>query len=92
MKFVFRKIMKCKDDFCAENFLEKIETLLETKDHNQFHLSISHVPNDHKIWLFLYDKNGQHESERRGKTVIKKASNIKKFKGNKPSLTQLHHL
>jgi len=84
--------MKCVDNFCAENFLEKIETLIATKDHNQFHLSISHVPNDHKIWLFLYDKNGQHESERRGKTVIKKASNIKKFEGKIPTKTELENL
>ena len=65
---------------------------MQTKDHNQFHLSIDHIQSNHKIWLFLYNKNGIHEGESRGKTITTKADYIKKFKGQIPTKTQLENL
>ena len=93
MKFVYRQIISCKDSGeCAVNLLNKIETLIQTKDHYQFHLSINHTSKNHKIWLFLYDKKGTHESEAYGKTIRKKSQVIKKFKGKIPTRTQLENL
>jgi len=93
MKFVYNQILSCpKVGECADNLLKKIETLIQTKDHNQFHLSIRHVPNNHKIWLFLYSKNGIHEAEQKGKPINTKAKHVKKFEGKIPTKTELENL
>jgi hypothetical protein len=94
MKFVFSLNKTCKNNHsgdCGDETFEKLKTLLDTSDQSQFHLSISHVPNNHKYWVFLYNSNGTHESEVHGKTVLNNKPNdkIKKFSGKIPTLDKL---
>jgi hypothetical protein len=80
-----------KSNLCAENIQSIIETYLGSKINESGHLSISHIPNDHKVWLFLYDKNGKHESEVIGKIVIQD-SKVKAWNGKTPILSELKGL
>ena len=94
MKFVFELNKTCKNNDsgdCGDETFEKLKTLLGTSDQSQFHLSISHVPNNHRLWVFLYSKAGTHESEVHGKTVLNNKPNaiIKKFAGKIPTLDKL---
>ena len=90
MKFVFTLNKTCKDSGdCANNCLTKLKTLLETNNQHTFHVSISHVSKNHRYWIFLYDKTGQHESEARGKNRIRKNDKIMKFAGKIPTLDKL---
>ena len=90
MKFVFTLNKTCTDSGkCSDIMFAKLKTLLETNDQHTFHLSISHVPNNHKYWIFLYSSKGAHESEALGKNLIRKNNKIKKFIGKIPSETEI---
>ena len=56
-----------------------------------YHISIYHTKNNHTIWLFLYDKSGEHESENTvTKQIIKqKSDKIEKFSGTIPTESAL---
>lgn len=90
MKFKFTQNISCEDSGdCSNNLFAKLKDLLETSDQNQFHISISHKPNNHDIWVYLYSKNGEHEAETNGKDIKTKAAHIKKFTGKIPTLDKL---
>ena len=90
MQFKFTQNISCTEsNKCSINLFEKLKVLLNTDDQKTFHFSISHEAGNHKIWVFLYDKNGKHEGEVSGKTVINNNSEIKKFTGKIPTLAQL---
>jgi len=90
MKFVFTLNKTCTDSGkCSDIMFAKLKTLLETNDQQTFHLSISHVSKKHHVWVFLYSKAGEHESESQGKNRVRKNNKIKKFIGKIPTLTQL---
>ena len=70
----------------------KIKTLLAPNVVGvNYHISIHHEKNNHTIWLFLYDKAGEHESENTvTKEIIKqKSSKAKKFTGTIPTESEL---
>lgn len=103
MRIKFTKNIVCNDSLvCAENILSKIETEIGTKIHAdtenekvQGHLSIKHAKNNHTIWVFLYDNDGIHESEKHGTDEIIIKTNqirIKKFVGVMPTVRQLRDL
>ncbi len=48
------------------------------KNNIQFHVSIAHQPTGHRIWVFLYDNDGKHESESKGRDVIQNADDVKR--------------
>ena len=64
-----------------------------SKEKNLFgHISVYHEDNNHKVWLFLYDKDKTHESESHGKDIKQDNKLVKKFKGLKPNLKELEAL
>jgi len=90
MRFVFFPNITCNDGGkCATTLETKLKTLLETSDNLSFHLSILHEQDNHKIWVFTYDKKGIHESELHGKLRLKPDHIIHKFTGKQPTLSQL---
>ena len=97
MKIVLTKNITCTDsDECSKNIISKIKLLtganiekINRDDTMDSHISIHHVQGAHKIWVFFYDNDGKHESEKKGKTIIKNSQSIKKFKGTKPTTKQL---
>ena len=96
MKIVFTKKIKCKDALlCADDIKKKIETLtgkFSDGKKSSAHLSIDHTPNGHKIWVFLYDTSGIHESEKKGITVYQDSLNAKKYEGVKITQQKLEKL
>ena len=64
MKFVFTKKITCEDSIkCSEELKTKIENKygkLKNKKELYGHVSIYHENNNHKVWLFLYDKDKKH--------------------------------
>ena len=48
------------------------------KNNIQFHVSMSHERTGHKIWVFLYDSDGKHESESKGRDVTQNANDVKR--------------
>ena len=93
MKFVIDKKLTCTfeaSEKCGNDIRTKIKSLLkENVNGANYHISILHKQNNHKIWIFLYDKNEIHESERRGKTVYRPSNLVKKFKGTVPTESEL---
>jgi len=92
MKLVFYHNIKCDDgQACALKIRSKIEKL--TGELNKiglmYHVSIYHVPNNHKIWVFFYDHDNIHESESQGKTIYQDNKLIKKFKGKMPTESEI---
>tara|TARA_R100001244_G_C5088328_1_gene115742 strand:- start:222 stop:515 length:294 start_codon:yes stop_codon:yes gene_type:complete len=92
MKLVFNHKMSCTDaTICALEIQSKIEKL--TGELNKiglmYHISIHHVQNNHRIWVFFYDTDKIHESEVVGKTVYQDSKIIKKFIGKKPTLNEI---
>ena len=84
------------DGNCDKNYARKFSELLGSTDKASWHYSIWHgnaqAGDNHKFWLFCYDKNGVHEKEHRGEIITNKRSWIKKFKGVKPELSELKKL
>ena len=95
MKHKFTVKKTCTDDTsqeCADDIISKIKTLLgENVSGVNYHISIHHEKNNHTIWLFLYDKAGEHESENTvTKEIIKqKSSKAKKFTGTIPTESEI---
>tara|TARA_R100001086_G_C11671812_1_gene213121 strand:+ start:191 stop:487 length:297 start_codon:yes stop_codon:yes gene_type:complete len=93
MKFVIEKKLSCTLDTlakCSSDIYEKIGSKLgDNIIGDNYHISILHKQNNHKIWIFLYDKIGRHESEAQGKNIYQNSSLIKKFIGTKPTLNEI---
>ena len=95
MKYKFTVKKSCTDKTCqdcADNIIGKIKTLLgDNISGVNYHISINHVENKHAIWLFFYDKSGEHQSENTiTKEIIKqKSDKIKKFSGTIPTESEL---
>jgi len=61
-------------DNCSERIMNHLETTLRLRlqarnetDKVNGHVSISHIPAAHKVWVFVYDTDGIHESDVRGR-------------------------
>ena len=100
MKYVFEKNLSCNDktvNECTSNIFTKISLKFpnikfqaeEITDKVNGHISISHKNNHHRIWVFVYDKNGIHEGESLGKTVYNESNRIKKISGKFPTEKEL---
>ena len=95
MKHKFTVKKTCTDNTsqeCADDIISKIKSLLgENVSGVNYHISIYHAKNNHTIWLFLYDKSGEHESENTvTKEIIKqKSDKIEKFSGTIPTESAL---
>ena len=89
-KFTINQI--CENGNCGENINNIIETYLGSEIGVKGHISISHDPENHKIWLLLYDTNGKHESEHLGKILIQDSNTSKKWLGKTPLLSELKDL
>ena len=93
MKFVIEKKLTCtfeSSEKCGNDIRTKIKSLLgDNIDSVNYHTSILHKQNNHKIWIFLYDKTGTHESEAQGKNIFQASSLIKKFKGTMPTESEI---
>jgi len=67
MRVFMEKDVVCRDfEDCWDTIADSIKTDYPFEDAQGFrtsHLSVSHVPNDHKIWVFYYDNDGKHESD-----------------------------
>jgi len=93
-KYVLVKNLTCTEsDECAQNILEELETLtgalLYSRAENDpidGHVSIFHAPGAHRIWFFLYDTAGKHESESSGQDRIQDNPNVRRFAGARPNL------
>ena len=96
MKFVINKKLTCTLDTldkCGDGIRSKIKSLLgDNIDGVNYHTSISHKQNNHRIWVFLYDKTGTHESEAQGKNVFNESSLVKKFKGTMPTEKEIKNV
>jgi hypothetical protein len=92
MKIVLTKNISCVDTAkCMVKIKNKIETL--TGDFSTCgHVSIQHEQKNHKVWLFLYDNDGKHESESQGKTIIQETPYVKKYTGKKITQKQIKDL
>ena len=95
----FEKNINCTNSVtCNNNILEifekKLNVLLHLEkdiDKVNGHISISHKQGNHLIFLFLYDKQGIHESHNTVSKKIETVENNKviKFKGIKPNENDL---
>lgn len=89
--------MTCTDSTkCSGIIIQKLEALLGGKIHVESetekaegHISISHEQGNHKIWVFLYDTDGEHEGETGGTTVMTPSNRIKAWSLAKPNVTAL---
>ena len=83
----------------ANQLIEKIENKIGLKLHGDEnnktvsgHVSVAISKGIIRVWVFLYDTNGVHESESNGK-IIKQDSNLAiKFLGIKPKKEDLEKL
>jgi len=93
MKFVINKKLTCTLDTldkCGDGIRSKIKSLLgDNIDGVNYHTSISHKQNNHRIWIFLYDSNKIHESEAQGKNINKNSALVEKFKGKMPTESEI---
>tara|TARA_R100000687_G_C6412069_1_gene146928 strand:+ start:383 stop:676 length:294 start_codon:yes stop_codon:yes gene_type:complete len=85
LRIVFTKNVECIDGLkCSLSFSDKLEKLHPSlKRGVNYHTTIQHKKNSHKIWFFAYDKNGKHESERKGEIKIQDSLIVKKYSGDK---------
>ena len=78
---------------CAQDLLLKLKIsfpnlILEAKNENSFvngHISISHIPNEHKIWVCVYENDNVHESEYLGKLKTEINTRVRKMNGKFPT-------
>ena len=93
MKFVINKKLTCTietSEKCGNDIRTKIKSLLKDNiDSINYHISILHKQNNHRVWVFLYEQDKRNESERKGKTVYKNSNLVKKFVGTIPTLDQI---
>ncbi len=80
----------CKDgDNCSKTIIDRLELNLGIRlqarnetDTINGHVSISHKQRAHKVWVFVYDSDNIHESDRKGRLFTqpnircKRASNF----------------
>ena len=85
MRIVFNKKISCKDaKTCSQNIHKKMEEKYpDLMQGINYHISISHEPENHKFWLFTYDKDNEHESEIDGKVIKTDSQIVKKYDGLK---------
>lgn len=83
---------------CALNITTELETLtgavlqgVNDGDLVDGHVSIAHKPGAHKIWCFLYDTTGKHESESEGKDKIQDNPRARGFTGTRPSIVDVRN-
>lgn len=96
-KYVITKNITCVDStICAQEIMTKLETFLGGKLHIESeieqakaHISISHEQGNHKIWVFLYDIDNEHESEVNGVTIMTPSNRIRRWDLIKPSVDDL---
>jgi len=75
---------------CTKNILDKLKIKFPNEifeanlpsDIVTGHVSISHVPGNHVVWLFLYDTDGVHEFENTTTKLIQKISSDRVKKSN----------
>jgi|GEM_PF-2685732 ribosome-associated translation inhibitor RaiA len=89
MRFVFFKNITCENSIeCSQNIHKRLEKIYpDLKQGINYHVSISHEQTNHKIWLFVYDKDLQHESEARGEIVYTHSETVKKYSGQPINLS-----
>jgi|TARA_R110002051_G_scaffold36242_1_gene78994 hypothetical protein len=94
MRIVFNKNISCEDALtCSQNIHKKIEEIYPQLERGiNYHISIKHEPNNHKIWLFIYDKDNQHESEVDGKIIKTDSQIVKKYTGTTPTENVINKL
>lgn len=100
-KYVITKNITCgpsaeETRICSQAIASKLETFLGGKLHvdNEIeqakgHYSISHQAGNHKIWVFLYDTDNEHESETKGVTIMQPSDRIRRWDLPKPTLVEL---
>tara|TARA_R110000751_G_C13429996_1_gene441440 strand:- start:241 stop:525 length:285 start_codon:yes stop_codon:yes gene_type:complete len=83
MRIVFNKNISCEDALiCSQNIHKKIEEIYPQLEQGiNYHISINHELNDHKFFVFIYDKDNQHESELDGKVIKTDSQIVKKYNG-----------
>ena len=98
MKVKFRKQMNCDNPIlCTQQIKKKLIEKFgtgwdEVKKKSSYHFSILHENNNHTFWLFFYDKDGIHESERHGKTITEKSYKVIKYLGVIPTQKEIEAL
>ena len=94
MRIVFKKNISCDNSLkCSVNFSDKLEKLYPQLLRGiNYHVTIIHSQNNHKVFFFAYDSNGKHESEHKGKIIITKDENIKKYSGSTPTESEIKKL
>ena len=95
MKIKFTKKISCNNPVKCTERIKKIfnEQFGENiEGAATWHFSIYHENNNHTIWVFFYDKNGQHESERHGETIMEKLDIIRKYTGPEFSKKEIEKL
>tara|TARA_R100001086_G_scaffold18844_2_gene9182 strand:+ start:1066 stop:1374 length:309 start_codon:yes stop_codon:yes gene_type:complete len=83
----------------ANQLIEKIENKIGIKLHGDKnnkttsgHISVAISKDTVLVWVFLYDKNGVHESESNGKIIKQNSDLVKKFTGIIPKIKDLEKL
>lgn len=83
------------EDEIISKFLE-IDATIKLRSNTEVdtvhgHISISHQPNNHKIWVFMYDVNGTHQSADSVTNEIITISNsrVMRFSKTRPSLNSV---
>lgn len=91
-KYVITKNITCTDPLdCSTIIISKLETLLGGKLHvdseieqAKGHISISHEQGNHKIWVFLYDIDNEHEGDTNGTTIMTPSNRVRRWDLAKP--------
>ena len=92
-KFIINK--SCTRDtvnYCIEDNMEKIKSKMGVNESGiNYHVSIFHdrINNNHRYWVFLYDRDHRHESDHKNETVFTDNIKVRKFIGTKPTLKEL---
>jgi len=101
MKIKIEKKITCSDSReCSKIIISKLkktypDLILQSINENDSvngHVSISHKQNKHVIWLFIYDKDGKHESEDNLKDVVINNSTVKKYLKIFPTKSQIEKI
>jgi len=76
---------------CTNRIIQVLETRLNVKlfgrtetDTVEGHIEITHTQNAHKIRVVIYDKDNEHESQGRNRTLIQNNSRVRRM-NNFPS-------
>jgi len=96
-KYAFTKNITCSNSKeCSDLIISKLEILLGGRIHVETeaeqpegHISISHEQGNHKIWVFLYDTDGEHEGETKGATIMTPSNRVKAWSRAKPNIAAM---